>query len=150
MFTFHPEVAKLFCAAGWAPERRVEVASLEKALSSRGLHLFPAAARILASVGGLTVRGPARAETRGYAREIAFDPLRGAADREQFEMWEQLAGRRLCPLAGPCPRLCLLVAEDGGLFAGQTHLFYRYGSTFEEAMALYFLGAQPVRCPWCD
>ncbi|MBN9120902.1 MAG: SUKH-3 domain-containing protein [Planctomycetes bacterium] len=153
MFVFHPEVADLFRSAGWLPERRVEIATWEEALRARGIPIFPAAERVIASVGGLTVRGPARVETRWCPRAITFDPLAGSAGGcEQFERWRELVGQRLYPLADLKPRLCLTVAEDGSLFAGQKDLFYRYGDTFEEAMALHFLGAgtRPLQGQWCD
>lgn len=153
MFAFHPEVAALFRAGGWSPERRTDLAVWEQKLRAQGFELFGAAERVLACVGGLTVRGPARAETRGCAREIVFDPLAGGdGKRERFKEWEQLVGQRLYPLADLGPRLSLMVAEDGAVFAGQMCLFYRYGGTFEEAMAMYFLGAgaKPIQCSWCD
>jgi hypothetical protein len=152
VFAFHPEVEALFRAAGWSPERRAEVAPWDAALRTRGFQLFPAAERVIESVGGLTVRGPARAETRWYPREIAFAPCaRVEGEFDQFERWQQLVGQRLYPLADLTPRLCVMVAEDGSIFAGIKNLFYRYGATFEEAMELYFLGPrQPVRCAWCD
>lgn len=153
MFAFHPEVAVLFRSAGWEPERRVEIGTWEEALRVQGFQLFPAAERILTSVAGLTVRGPARVETRWRPREIVFDPRAGGAgERDRFEEWEELVGQRLYPLADLNPRLSVAVAEDGAIFAGQMCLFYRYGETFEEAMALYFLGfgAGAIRCSWCD
>jgi hypothetical protein len=152
MFAFHPEIDSLFRAAGWLPERCVEIAVWDAALRTQGFQFFPAAERIVAGVGGLTVRGPARAETRWYPREITFDPVIGGdGEFDRFEQWQQLVGQRLYPLADLNPRLCVMVAEDGVIFAGQMNLFYRYGHTFEEAMELFFLGPQrPVRCVWCD
>jgi hypothetical protein len=152
VFAFHPEVDSLFRSAGWLPERRVDVAVWHTALGSQGFQLFPAAERIVGSVGGLTVRGPTRAETRWYPREVVFDPLSGGdGEFDRFEQWREVVGQRLYPLADLNPRLCVMVAEDGEIFAGQMSLFYRYGATFEEAMALFFLGIQhPVQCSWCD
>jgi hypothetical protein len=152
VFAFHPEVDTLFRSAGWHPERRVDVATWHTSLSGQGFQLFPAAERILGCVGGLTVRGPARAETRWCAREIVFDPVRASAGQSKhFREWEELVGQKLYPLADLTPRLGVVVAEDGTIFAGIKCLFYRYGGTFEEAMMLYFLGLQhPVQCTWCD
>lgn len=152
MFKFHPEVDALFRSAGWHPERRVDVGTWHAPLSTQGFELFAAAERIVGSVGGLTVRAPARAETRWIAREVTFDPVRASAGEvEHFRQWEESVGLRLYPLADVTPRLCLMAAEDGVIFAGIKCLFYRYGGTFEEAMALHFLGVQsPVQCNWCD
>jgi hypothetical protein len=83
---------------------------------------------------------------------MIFDPVRASAgEAEHFRQWQESVGQKLYPLADLTPRLCVMVAEDGAIYAGIKCLFYRYGATFEEAMALYFLGIQnPVQCNWCD
>jgi hypothetical protein len=134
---FTPAFLALLVAAGWEPQRRVDVDPWISQLASEGFEPSPRGLAILESLGGLVVRLPP-AGLMPFEQELVFDPVEAATgEHDRAEEWEQQLGVKFFPLAEEThfgnP---IWLASDGAFYYGRAVFFglYHIGDTLARAM----------------
>jgi hypothetical protein len=120
-------------AAGWFPERRVEVMSSEDALRGAGLRVWPGLMDFLGEFQGLRV-----AFTReGTIDSAWFDPTAAASPTlvPTIADYEERIGVGVAPIGYAYrDHLLLLLADDGRFFGGYDDHLTELGSSALEAI----------------
>ena len=96
-------------------------------------------------MAGLTIR-PIRQPDDAHASEtITFDPL-AHVDPDRILYWQDRLQLKLSPLGALGLNMCLLIAEDGAVFATWDRSLYKVGYSFEDAMenTLVFGRRRPI------
>jgi hypothetical protein len=106
-----PEAEPVLRRAGWSPEREVDISQWTESLRLDGNQVFPIAAEILRSYGGLSFRGSP--DKGGPRHEFDVNPVHWYRERDRLEGIESVTGRRACPLGETSEAAMLAVLEDG-------------------------------------
>jgi len=131
--------------AGWSPGRSVEdiVDQIEMTLrESDSWEIFPAARSVLLEFGGIKVDQHGAGET--IAREpFHIDPLLAIGERDRFDPFESVIGKRLYPIGEAATgHYFLAIAEDGETFL-LMHNLVPIGKSFVEAIENLVRGIRP-------
>lgn len=140
-FAFDPDTERVLRSAGWSETRSVPTAGWVGTLAREGLRVFPAAERLLANLGGLSVTPPPDEHRVFMPDPFTLDPVRAASgEADRIELWQEQFGLTLYPL-GECFLHMILLTDPGGrIFAGTRGTFVLVGNSIEEAMAVLTLG----------
>lgn len=119
---FSAEVLAALAAAGWTPDREVDVANLLSVLEESGFRPHPLAREVLESFRGLVVE-PVNREGPGFpnGEPLTFDPLAAADHLSPLKELEEVLGGHYYPLGEwlSCSNVYLeaggrMVADDSG------------------------------------
>ena len=97
--------------AGWSPERQVDISQWVEPLRQDGNEVFPVAAGILRSYGGLSFKGPR--QKRGTRHDFDVNPVHWYGERDRLVDIESITGRSACPLGETSGAAMLAVLDDG-------------------------------------
>ncbi len=133
----NPIVAQTLRAAGWTPERSVDVTRWLDLFQREGVPALPAAISILESFGDLSVK-PTRSDTSVFSpSRIDFDPQRFyfPGEGEFFRGGEGPLGVNGCPIGERGDQSGLVLLEDGRLVEDLGQWTFRIlGHDFEDAL----------------
>ncbi|GAB0102575.1 hypothetical protein JMUB6875_15430 [Nocardia sp. JMUB6875] len=134
----NPVTAEVVAAAGWTPERRIDVTGWGEHLDDQGYFMSSPAVNILESFGNLVLRPPDFPEALWGADPIFFDPLEvGDRMRERYADLEARIGHRMTPLAANSSGTSsLLILDDGRVVSDDVLGLRLLGSAFPEAVDL--------------
>jgi hypothetical protein len=108
------EAERSLRAAGWSPERIVDIGEWVKALREDGNTVFPRAESILESFGGLLIR----ARTYGGLRQsFDVDPSHWVGMRDIISDTEEVLGCHVFPLGQLSGDAMLAVLDDGRIIS---------------------------------
>lgn len=118
---FSEQVERELRAAGWFPERNVDIELWRGRLEADGLvRMHSAAERFLTEFGGLTVDAGGRGVSS--AREpFELDPLRAISELDRFAEWGEELGMSLFPIGLlDRGRFLLGISETSEIFLVET------------------------------
>ncbi|ACY96073.1 hypothetical protein Tcur_0476 [Thermomonospora curvata DSM 43183] len=140
-----PEVTAHMTAAGWSPERRVDVSAWEEELSrTSGFRMHTAAARFLAEFGGLKVpEGPNEPGQQVASDEFDLDPLEGEKMRPYFQRVGRAAVGELYPIGSVAGGHALLAIDEAETVFMLFGDHCRRIGVGREAIANLILGRRP-------
>lgn len=124
-------------AAGWNPERRINVTGLAARLQARGFWLHPAAAAFLERFGLLSVRGSAP-HWRSFYPYFHTDTDDVAVDLSWLPDVELACGTRVCPIGATAfSEYVLLMDQHGRVFGLDMYLqLTHWGDSGDELLDL--------------
>lgn len=108
------EAESVLRAAGWSPERSVDIARWVKPLRDDGNTVFPAES-VLRSFGGLAVR--ARIASGALEESFDVDPSLWVGMRDVIAHTEEVLGRPVFPLGDLSGDRMLAVLDDGRIIS---------------------------------
>lgn len=120
MSRFTPEVEEVLRAAGWSPERQVDVAGWASLFEGEGLPAHQAALDFLREFGGLSVHigGPGREKAK---EPFEFNPSLCEGEGELFVTWGEELERQLFPLGElDRGRFFLAIDENAEIYLVET------------------------------
>ncbi|MVU82307.1 hypothetical protein GPX89_34360 [Nocardia sp. ET3-3] len=134
----NPVTSEVVPAAGWTPDRRIDVTDWFADLDDQGYLMSPAAVEILESFGKLALRPPEAPEALWGADPIFFDPLEvGDGNYDRYADLEAKVGHRMSPLAAKSSGTSsLLILDDGRVVSDDVLGLRLLGTTFPEAVDL--------------
>jgi hypothetical protein len=121
--------------AGWYPGRMVDMSGRLAMLESEGFTVLPAAARILAEFGRLSIK-------LGAGAPLLFEPGVVFGDFEVFEYWQCHLKILMTPFAEGSYGETLLVAADDSVLASHQHSIYWIASSLEDALEHSWIGGK--------
>ena len=135
-----PATLRVLTAAGWQPERQVDVAPAVRSLEAAGYAPWTSLVALLEPLVDLRVP----ITRNGRPDAFWFDPARAA--EFSFRSWvgeyERRAGKPLVPVGfAHHDHLLLLVAPDGFWYGGYDDTFGVVGSNAEEMLSALVEGA---------
>lgn len=136
---YSPRVVAILRAAGWSPDRRVDIDPWQQVLGGEGYHLSDLVAEVLGSLGGLQVRptvpGP-------YAAPLLFEPvLAGSGALDVAEDFEARFGQRFYPIAEWISNSCVFLGERGKVVSYDDIELLDIADTFPAALDVFLLAA---------
>jgi hypothetical protein len=127
-----PEAEAVLRAAGWTPDRRVDITGWVEGLSRDGIEVFPHTEAILRNFGRLRLGhklrgGPSR-------QDFSVDPTTWLGEDEHIRDIETAIGRRLNPLGETMGAALLGVLDDGAVIAEMDGDVVEIGTSWREAL----------------
>lgn len=118
-FSFLPEVKTCLKNAGWSPERRVSVTSIEKRMLDEGYEWFEEVSLFMESFGGLSINF----RYEGRKADVQFDAVEAAKSFDSYWIIENYAKRigkaHFCPIGlAYTEHLLLFMSNDGYVYGG--------------------------------
>jgi SUKH-3 immunity protein of toxin-antitoxin system len=138
---FSSELERVLRDAGWYPGRKVSVAEWVADLTSYGFIVVPEAKTILEEFGGLKVC-PIKTVTDAYASEPVIIDSCSDADSEELMEWGQKLQTTLTPIGEYGGQAAVLVAEDRSIYLSWSHILWKCGSSFVDALENEFVFAR--------
>ena len=126
--------------AGWYPERDV-LSSVEWPPE---FTLFPVAADILKEFGHLTIGeiGPGITCARSI---VYFEPNRAGGEDDRFAYYEEILGRKLCPLAEVDRGYFFLASDEQGMIFLLMDVLFFVDGNFDRALEKLLVGIMSPR-----
>ncbi|MFJ2754819.1 SUKH-3 domain-containing protein [Nocardioides sp. NPDC087217] len=147
-----PDVLGALAAAGWTPERKIDIKGWVEPLEAEGYRLHPLAEEVLARVGGLTI-DPIRECGPNFANDepYSFDPLAaGVGQRALAAEIEDLLGGQYFPVGEWLSYSSVFVEAGGRVVAAGMGWIWELGATFEESLQLAIGADRPLVCLHAD
>jgi hypothetical protein len=133
------EAEPILRAAGWTPERQVEVGEWVEALVHDGNTVFPTALEILRSYGRLALRS--RGSGGSSRSALDMDPSSWFGERDQgVASIECITGTAACPIGEVYGVALLTALEDGRIVADHSGDVALLGPDWRTALDLIILG----------
>lgn len=150
--SFHPDCLTALNAAGWYPERRVEVRPLIDSLTVEGYPRNPLAEEILGTLEGLTVE-PINLTGPNFINEpFSFDPI-AAGTGHRWDLAaevEEVLGGKYFPLGEWLSNSSVFIEAGGRVVATGLGWIWEVGSSFEEALQMVVRADRPLVCLHAD
>lgn len=137
------EAEAILRAAGWSPDRTVDIDEWVATLRRDGNHVSPAAEAILKGFGGLELRHRLDGGLSRY--DLSLNPATWYGERDRVLDIEDVLKSPACPLGEFSGEAMLAVLEDGSIvsaFGGDMNLV---GDSWSSALDLITLGRGEFR-----
>ena len=132
-------------AAGWAPERSMDVRRWHDTLGAEGFVLHPLAERVLASLGGLHVRPPVMVGAFRNS-DIVFEPeLAGSGMLDVAVNLKNMFGQEFYPVAEWITGSSVFLGSSGMVVDDHDVDILHVADTFEEALSVMLLANRELR-----
>ncbi|MFJ3502060.1 MULTISPECIES: SUKH-3 domain-containing protein [unclassified Streptomyces] len=143
VWSAEPAVRDSLEAAGWHPDRRVDISRWVNMLEERGFRLNPLALQIWENLGGLTIRS---SPVRDPGSSLYVDPVDACVDApEESEELADVYGASFSPLGMWSIQYRSWISESGRVLAIGPGIVWELGKTFPEALHFVVIGESPPR-----
>lgn len=143
--SFSDRAYSVLAAAGWSPERAIDISDQVAALEGDGYTVFDSVRAFLARFGRMVLeyahyKDPTRPD------RATLDAVEAAAGvfPETVSSWSAALGQGVCPIGQAfSDHMTLVMAADGSVYAGYDDTLVRVGRSGEEAIENLTTGAEP-------
>lgn len=145
---FSPPVLEELEAAGWGPDRAIDISAWVEELGPQGYHLSDVAARSLRSFGGLEL-GPINTEGANFSNDepLNIDPI--LAGSGHFALAEELSrelGDVWYPFGEWLSSSSVFISASGHVVATGLGWIWALGEFVEDAIEFALMANRPLRC----
>ncbi|MFD8975416.1 MULTISPECIES: SUKH-3 domain-containing protein [unclassified Streptomyces] len=138
-----PAVRDSLEAAGWHPERQVDITRWVDMLEERGFRLNALALRIWENLGGLRIRS---SPVRDPQSSLYIDPVDACIDApEESEKLAEVYGASFSPLGMWSIQHRSWISESGRVLAIGPGIVWELGTSFPEVLHFVVIGEAPPR-----
>ena len=145
---FSASVLQVLNAAGWTPDRKINISAWVEELGPQGYNLSDVAAQSLRSFGGLEL-GPINMEGPNFGNDesLNIDPI--LAGSGHFALAEELSrelGDEWYPFGEWLSSSSVFIGASGHVVATGLGWIWELGTSIEDAIELAVMANRPLRC----